>query len=102
MSLEKDKTEEINTIPRITFNMENLSFLLQNPLAKEIFTNGSYGQWISDEEEELRLEPEEALLLLDRSRIEIQHSEQGEIISKGELVAHFSRGIPNFWSRYLV
>ncbi|MHA2288973.1 MAG: tRNA-intron lyase, partial [Promethearchaeota archaeon] len=47
-------------------------------------------------------EPEEILLLLDRGRIILKLSENGKEIASEDLVIHFTRNNPKFWSRYLV
>ncbi|NHJ00602.1 MAG: tRNA-intron lyase [Candidatus Heimdallarchaeota archaeon] len=102
MNLEINNTDEEDYIPKLEFNMDNLYISICDPQAKSIFNNGYFGQWTSEAEDELKLEPEEILLLLDRARIEVYHSENGNLISQSELVAHFSKKVQNFWSRYLV
>ena len=81
MSSETDISEEETSIPIINFNLRNKYAIIENPQASEIYNNGYFGQWNSETMEELKIEPEELLLLLDRGRIEIHHSSEnrGEV-----------------------
>jgi tRNA-intron endonuclease len=80
--------------------MEEQSITIANLVAQEVFENGYFGQWTSDDT--LELEPEEILLLLDRGRIILLDSKTKERITSSEIVTHFSKNNENFWSRYLV
>jgi tRNA-intron endonuclease len=93
-------TEEKKDIPIIHLDMKNPSILITNPIAQEIFDNGYFGQWTN--ENSLKLEPEEILLLLDRGRVEIHDWETKEKIKSSVIVTHFSKINKDFWSRYLV
>ena len=74
MSSNQDTAEEEKDIPIIYFDPKNPSIIINNPIAQEIFDNGYFGQWTN--ENSLKLEPEELLLLLDRGRIEIKDLEK--------------------------
>ena len=100
MSSEEKSEEEETVIPIFHFNMEEQSITITNPIAQEIFENGYFGQWTS--EDTLELEPEEILLLLDRGRVILSDSKTREVITSSEIVTHFSKNNMNFWSRYLV
>ncbi len=86
--------------PSLSFDMSMPQLVVEKPLASEIFENGYFGHWTS--ENTLCLEPEEILLLLDRGRIVLKLSESDENIASEDLVIHFTNLNPNFWSRYLV
>lgn len=91
---------EDSSIPKVYLNMKSSTLIINNPIAGNIFDNGYFGQWIS--ENSLALEPEEILLLMDRGRIEVYHSLTKEQMCSSEIVTHFSKLKKNFWSRYLV
>ena len=86
--------------PSLSFDMSMPQLVVEKPLASEIFENGYFGHWTS--ENTLCLEPEEILVLLDRGRIVLKLSESDENIASEDLVIHFTNLNPNFWSRYLV
>ncbi|PWI49644.1 tRNA-intron lyase [Candidatus Heimdallarchaeota archaeon B3_Heim] len=86
--------------PSLSFDMSMPQLVVEKPLASEIFENGYFGHWTSDNT--LCLDPEEILLLLDRGRIVLKLSESDENIASEDLVIHFTNLNPNFWSRYLV
>ena len=96
---EEHPPQEENT-PSLMFDMKEAQIFVSKPLASEIFENGYFGIWTTDES--LCLEPEEILLLLDRGRIEVINAKTKEIISSEDLVIHFTNINRNFWSRYLV
>jgi tRNA-intron endonuclease len=98
MTTEPSSKDEIP--PSITFSLLMSQLDIEKPLATEIFENGYFGRWSS--EETLCLEPEEIMLLLDRGRIILETEETRETLSPDKLVVHFTNLNPSFWSRYLV
>ncbi|MHA1976142.1 MAG: tRNA-intron lyase [Candidatus Hodarchaeales archaeon] len=86
--------------PSISFDLLTPQLIIEKPLASEIFENGYFGHWTS--ENILSLDPEEILLLLDRGRIVLKNSITNENIAAEDLVVHFSKHNSRFWSRYLV
>jgi tRNA-intron endonuclease len=98
--MSQDSTSNEDAPPCLLYDIEKPNIILDKPLASEIFENGFFGHWTSDEN--LSLEPEEILLLLDRGRITVESSENQMNISSEDLVAHFTKFNRNFWSRYLV
>ncbi len=67
--------------------------------AKKVHQQGYFGTWIP-EREELELEPEEALLLMERSKITIIDAETRKILDKDEVVRQFVKNNPQFWDYY--
>ncbi len=100
MSPDLDSTEEEISVPTLYFDMEGSSLIVNDLIAREIFDNGYFGHWTS--ENSLVLEPEEILLLMDRRRIEVFNSTTKQKITSSEIVAHFTKKNKDFWSRYLV
>ena len=100
MSHNLDSMDEENSVPILYFDMQGSSLIVNDRIAHEIFDNGYFGQWISDNS--LVLEPEEILLLMDRKRIVVMNLTTKEKITSSELVAHFTKVNKTFWSRYLV
>ncbi len=98
MNTESSSKDE--TPPSLSFDMKKPHLSIEKPFASDIFENGYFGRWIS--ENTLSLEPEEILLLLDRGRIILELTNTGKRIESEELVVHFTSLNPNFWSRYLV
>ena len=96
----EDRSLEEETPPRLDFDLIENRIKVKKPLANEIFENGYFGQW--EDEELLSLEPEEILLLIDRGRIEVFSKYHDQKLKSEDLVNHFTRNNPNFWSRYLV
>ncbi|MFX0185785.1 MAG: tRNA-intron lyase [Candidatus Hodarchaeota archaeon] len=97
---DQDSRSEDSSIPKVYLNMKSLTLIIKDPIARNIFDNGYFGQWIS--ENSLALEPEEILLLMDRGRIEVYNSLTKKQMSSSEIVTHISKYKKNFWSRYLV
>ncbi len=95
-----DSANEEISVPLLHFDMECSTLIVNNHFAHEIFNNGYFGQWTS--ENSLVLEPEEILLLMDRKRIEVFNSTTNKKITSSEIVAHFTEKNNDFWSRYLV
>ncbi len=100
MSQNTDSIDEEHVIPKLFFNMKDESLIIKDPIARSIFDNGYFGQWT--DKSVLKLEPEEILLLIDRSRIEIWNQTKNQSITSSELVDHFTDKNKDFWSRYLV
>ena len=100
MSPDLDSNDEGNLIPTIDFDMKSSSLTIENPIASEIFENGYFGQWIS--ENTLGLEPEEILILMDRGRIKVCRTETNQQITSSEIANYFTKDEKDFWSRYLV
>jgi tRNA-intron endonuclease len=98
--LTEDKSLDEETLPSLFFDQNENHIKVVNPLASEIFENGYFGHWV--DEESLTLEPEETLLLLDRGRIKIFSKSLNQRLLSEDLVNHFTKKNPNFWSRYLV
>ncbi len=98
--LKEEPSSKDEAPPSIIFDLSTPQLTIEKPLASEIFENGYFGHWIS--ENTLCLEPEEILLLLDRGRIILNLSDTGNDIASKELVTHFTKVNPKFWSRYLV
>jgi tRNA-intron endonuclease len=98
--MSEDPTSREDTPPSLMFDLKEAQIYVSKPLATEIFDNGYFGIWTS--ENTLCLEPEEIMLLLDRGRIEVVNSSTSEIISSKDLVIHFTKMNRKFWSRYLV
>ncbi len=102
MSPDLDSTAEEISVPILHFDMESdtPSLTVNDLIAHEIFDNGYFGQWTS--ENSLVLEPEEILLLMDRKRIEVINTTTKRKITSSEIVAHFTQKNKDFWSHYLV
>ncbi|MFX0149780.1 MAG: tRNA-intron lyase [Candidatus Hodarchaeota archaeon] len=100
MSSDQNSKIDDNSIPIVYYDMKSSILIISNPVAQNIFENGYFGQWVS--ENSLALEPEEILLLMDRGRIKVYNSLSKELISPSEIVTIFSKLKKNFWSRYLV
>ncbi len=100
MSSDQKSVEDERELPILHIDMESASIIITNPIAQEIFENGYFGQWTN--ENSLKLEPEELLLLLDRGRIEIHDTIKKIKLTSSKIVSHFSRKSKGFWSRYLV
>ncbi|MFX0014594.1 MAG: tRNA-intron lyase [Promethearchaeota archaeon] len=95
-----DSMDDEISVPLVYFDMEGSSITIKDRIAHEIFDNGYFGQWTS--EDSLVLEPEEILLLMDRKRIEILNSKTSRKITSSEIVTYFTKKNKDFWSRYLV
>ncbi len=67
--------------------------------AQKIHQQGYFGTWFP-ERAELELEPEEALLLMERSKITIIDAETSKTLEKEEIVQRFVRNNPHFWDYY--
>ncbi|MFX1286128.1 MAG: tRNA-intron lyase [Promethearchaeota archaeon] len=100
MAPDLDSANEEIIVPILYFDMECSTLTVHDHVAHEIFNNGYFGQWTS--ENSLVLEPEEILLLMDRKRIEVLNTTTNKKITSSEIVAHFTEKNNDFWSRYLV
>ena len=98
--MSEEQPSQEDTTPSLMFDMKEAQIYVGKPLATEIFENGYFGIWITDDS--LCLEPEEIVLLLDRGRIEVINESTKELVSSEDLVIHFTKINRNFWSRYLV
>ena len=99
MTPDSDAPDDNKMVPALYYDKTTLNLTVNNPAAQFLFDNGSFGSWV---ENSLILAPEEILLLLDRSRIEIYGETSEHQISPSELVAHFLTEMEDFWPRYLV
>ncbi len=100
MSPNLDSNDEENSIPTVDFDMKSSLLTIEKPVADQIFDNGYFGQWIS--ENILGLEPEEILILMDRGRIKVWRTETNQQITSSEIANHFTKNDKDLWSRYLV
>ncbi len=94
---EKEEADE-ESIPQGTLHVD-IKKIIVSEKGLNLYENGYYGSL--DEEQQLTLNPEEGLLLLERSKLEVI-DRSGKTISPGDLVGFVSRDDPTFFSRYLV
>ena len=95
----KIEREKID-LPKFTARLQGNVVLIKNPDALQEFYNRSY-IGIKLEDKTLELTIEEALLLLERERIEIV-SNDGKLIIAAELLSKIGKTDQNIWLKYLV
>ncbi|MHA1266247.1 MAG: tRNA-intron lyase [Candidatus Helarchaeota archaeon] len=88
----EEKEEEIFA------QLKDLSVIINKDQARLIFDKGYYGQL--QEDQTLKLEPVEALLLSERRRIKVL-DEAGNEYNFPKLVKQFIDKIPDLWVKYL-
>jgi len=90
---EKSKEKEIyNAI------LKDLNVIIKDQNCRKLYEKGYYGNLDNDT---LYLDPNEALLLLERKRLIIK-DENGKEYDFKTLTEYFVNKIPNFWVKYLV
>ncbi|MFX1537762.1 MAG: tRNA-intron lyase [Promethearchaeota archaeon] len=102
MSSKKNETEEESAIPIGLFKEGVIS--IEGELAKPTYENGHYGTL--ENENRLILEAEEAILLMERSRLELNAQQPPDNSSRPvkveDLVRYYSAQKPDFLAHYLV
>jgi len=92
---EKEKSKEIEVYNGI---LKGLKVHIEDEKSKKLYEKGYYGNF---ENNILILEPLEALLLLERKRLNI-YDENDKNYNFRALSEYFVKNIPNFWTKYLV
>jgi tRNA-intron endonuclease len=99
--MENENQEELEKQPEIeTFDavLKELSVYAKGENISILQEKGYYGEY---DGQILKLNPIEALLLLERNRIRV-FTEENQELSFKELSEYFVNNIPNFWTKFLV
>ena len=96
--LEKDENKSSDKEIYIGTFQENEA-ILKPPHSTNLYNKGYFGTL--DENENLKLEPVETLLLIERKRLEL-YSKEKELMTLKGLVEIYIKVSPKFWTSYLV